>query len=166
MYVNDLDMFQEHACDLCSYRSSRKGNVVQHRKTVHEGKKDFVCGLCTFKVRTERCHALISHSSFIFPRFPVIAKVQSEPARRTRSQGAAADGAPPSSPADKDRTSSSTSSAGPTAADRCASTTATAAGSAPVLANRPATATAAATSFADSVAPVSTTDVAAADPDH
>ena len=24
--------------------------MVQHRKTVHEGKKDFACGLCTFKV--------------------------------------------------------------------------------------------------------------------
>ena len=104
-------------------------------------------------------------NQMIRPPFSVIAKVQPEPARRTRAQGAAATGAQPSSPANKDRIA--TSSAELTAATDCrASTVATAARSTSTLSSRPTAAAAATSSIADSTAPASTADIAAADPDH
>ena len=88
--------------------------MVQHRKTVHEGKKDFACGLCTFKVLFDLFSLWILTDTVFFS---VLSKVQPEPARRARAQGAAATGT--KSDEDRGRT---TNPARPSAAatDHCA----------------------------------------------
>lgn len=45
---------REHKCHICEFKSTRKSNLAQHIKSVHERVKDHHCWLCGFTSTRKR----------------------------------------------------------------------------------------------------------------
>ena len=45
---------KDYSCDLCAYEASSKGALFDHNKAIHSKIKDYSCDLCDYKASVKR----------------------------------------------------------------------------------------------------------------